>query len=173
MFEIDLERLFMPSDSLVEIFIRGTVVYLVLFVTMRFLPRRTIGEASASDLLIIVLIADAVQKAMAGSYESISEGLLLAGVIIGWAVLIDWLDRTFPEWHLSAGKPLALIEDGNLMRENMKRQLITEEEVMSQLRQHGLDSPSPVRKAYVEGDGSFSFLLRGGIPVAKPKSKPA
>ena len=163
MFEVDWSELFVPSGSLAAIAIRGTIVYLVLFTAMRLLPRRTIGQASASDLLIIVLIADAVQNAMAGEYRSITEGVLLAAVIIGWALLIDWLDHRFPHLQLSGGKELLLIEDGKLLRRNMARQLITEEEVLAQLRQHGLDSPAQVRKGYIEGDGHFSLLLRGGL----------
>ena len=171
MFEIDWSELFVPGGSIPGIVIRGTLVYLALFLVLRFLPRRTLGEASTSDILIIVLIADAVQNAMAGEYRSITEGLLLAVVIIGWAVLVDWLDHRFPHWNLTAGKPLALIEDGKLLYDNMSRQLITEEEVMAQLRQHGLDSPKAVRKAFIEGDGHFTLLLRGGAPTVKPPEK--
>ena len=165
MFEVDWSELFIPGGSLAAIAIRGTIIYLVLFTAMRFLPRRTIGQASASDLLIIVLIADAVQNAMADEYRSITEGVLLAAVIIGWALLIDWLDQRFPHLHISGGKELLLIEDGKLLRHNMSRQLITEDEVLAQLRQHGLESPAQVRKGYIEGDGHFSLLLRGGHPV--------
>jgi uncharacterized membrane protein YcaP (DUF421 family) len=171
MFEVDWSALFIPAESLVEIVIRGTIIYVALFAVLRFLPRRTLSEASTSDILVIVLIADAVQNAMAGEYKSISEGLLLAGVILAWAVVIDWLDHRFPHWHLASGQPLLLIDDGKLLRENLRRQLITEDEVMSQLRQHGLDSPESVRKGYIEGDGHFTLLLRGGVPVQKPPGK--
>ena len=81
MFEIDWSKLAIPGGSLAEMFVRGTVIYLVLFLVMRFLPRRTMGGVGPSDLLIVVLIADAVQNAMAGGYQSLTEGLLLAAVI--------------------------------------------------------------------------------------------
>lgn len=173
MFDVDWSGLFIPSGSLVEIALRGTVTYLTLFVVMRFLPRRTLGQASAADLLIVVLLADAVQQGMAGEYRSITEGLVLFGVIIGWALLIDWLDHQFPHWHLASGRELTLIEDGELVRRNLDRQLITEEEVLAQLRQHGLDSPRQVRRAFIEGDGHFSLLLRGAVPLQKPPQKRA
>ena len=168
MFEVDWSELFVPSGSLASIVVRGTVIYLLLFAAMRFLPRRTIGQTSASDLLIIVLIADAVQNGMSDDYKSITEGVLLAGVIIGWALLIDWLDQRFPHLHLSSGKELVLIENGRFVRRNMERQLITEDELLSQLRLHGLDSPARVRKAFIEGDGHFALLLQGGVPVRTP-----
>jgi uncharacterized membrane protein YcaP (DUF421 family) len=173
MFEVDWSELLIPSGSLVAIAIRGTAIYLVLFAVMRFLPRRTIGQASASDLLIIVLIADAVQNGMSDDYRSITEGLLLAAVIIGWALVIDWLDNVFPHWHLASGKELVLIEDGKFLRRNMARQLITEDEVLSQLRLHGLDSPAQVRKGFIEGDGHFTLLLRSGAPLGAPRPERA
>jgi uncharacterized membrane protein YcaP (DUF421 family) len=165
MLEVDWRTLLVPSGSLVEIVIRGSAIYLSLFLVMRFLPRRTIGQASAADLLIVVLIADAVQNGMSGDYRSITEGLLVAAVIIGWAVAIDWLDHRFPHWYITGGKELPVIEDGKLVQRNLDRQLITEDEVMAQLRLHGLDSPELVRRAFIEGDGHMTVLLRGGIPV--------
>jgi uncharacterized membrane protein YcaP (DUF421 family) len=162
------ETLFIPSESVLEIFIRGTAIYLVLFSAFRFLPRRTIGVMGPADLLVVVLIADAVQQGMAGGYKSITEALVLAGTIIGWAIVIDWLDFKFPRWHLAAAGPLQIVSNGELLRENMKRDKITEDEVMSQLRQHGQDSPRSVAKAFVEGDGHFSVILRSREPM-KPR----
>ena len=171
MLEIDWRELFVPSGSIISIAIRGTVIYLALFLVMRFLPRRTLGQASASDLLIVVLIADAVQNGMSNNYRSITEALVLAGVIIGWALAIDWLDHRFPRLYLSAGRELVLIKDGKFVRANMDRQLITEEEVLAQLRAHGLDSPARVQKGFIEGDGHFTMLLQGGSPI-RPIPRP-
>lgn len=175
MMEIDWQKLLIPSDSVVEVMVRGTLVYLLLFVTMRFLPRRAMGGVGPSDLLIVVLIADAVQQAMAGSYESVTEGIVLAGTLIFWAVFIDWLDFRFPRLHISDGKQIPLARDGKLIRRNLARQKITEDEVMSQLRQHGLHSLRQVQAVYLEGDGQFSVLLRGGVvPAQRPdRQQPA
>jgi uncharacterized membrane protein YcaP (DUF421 family) len=84
---IDWEKLLVPSGSLAEIVIRGTVIYLALFAAVRLLPRRTVGSLGSSDLLVLVVIADAVQNGMAGEYRSITEGLALAGTIFGWAAV--------------------------------------------------------------------------------------
>ena len=78
---IDWQEIFIPSGSLLAIFVRGTIIYLVLFATMRLLPRRTIGTMGASDVLVIVLIADAVQNGMSDEYKSVTEGLFLALVL--------------------------------------------------------------------------------------------
>ena len=166
--EIDWTKLLVPGGSVVEIYARGSVVYLALFLAMRFLPRRTMGGVGPSDLLIVVLLADAVQQGMAGTYESITEGLVLAATLIFWAVFIDWLDYRFPKLHISDGRRIPIVRDGRMIRRNMARQNITEEEVLAQLRQYGLPTPRDVEAAYLEGDGRFSVILRGQAPVRRP-----
>ena len=158
MFDVDWAKLFVPNLPLLEVFIRGSVIYLALFAVMRFLPRREVGGLGAADILVIVLIADAVQNGMSGQYESITEGLLLALTIFGWASLIDWLDFRFPALRLAEGPPLMVVRNGRMLRRNMDREQVTEDEVMAQLRQHGFEKLEDVASAYIEGDGQFSVL---------------
>lgn len=169
MFDVDWGRLFIPSGSLLEIFLRGSAIYLALFVVMRFLPRREVGGLGAADILVIVLIADAVQQGMSGRYESITEGLLLAATIFAWATLIDWIDYRFPSLRLAEGPPLMVVRNGRLLRRNMHRQQVTEDEVLAQLRQRGYENLEDVAKAYIEGDGQFSVLGRHGANAQPPQ----
>ena len=168
---VDWSKLFVPSGSILEIVIRGTIIYLMLFAAMRLLPRRQVGGLVAADLLIVVLIADALQNAMAGDYHSITEGIALAAVIFAWAYLIDWLDYKFPRLNIAAAGPLPVVRNGRFLHRNMAREQVSEEEVLSALRLHGLDSTENVAAAYIEGDGRFSVLLRDGRrpPIDPPK----
>lgn len=167
MFEIDWQRLFVPSSSLAEIFIRGTVIYVALFLAMRFLPRRSLGSMGASDVLVIVLISETVSNAMQGGADSITDGLLLAVVVLGWATLIDYLDFKLPSWHIDSANPLELVRDGRMIAENLAREHITEDEIRAQLRQHGLASEDSVAVAYLEGDGHISVIVKGGTPIKR------
>jgi uncharacterized membrane protein YcaP (DUF421 family) len=162
MADIDWSSMFVPTESVIELVIRGSMIYLALFIAMRFLPRRTVGAMGPADLLVVVLIADAVQNGMSGSYQSITEALILGGVIFAWATFIDWLDYKLPHWHIAEAGPLPLIINGKILHKNMKRQQITDEELMAQLRQHGQESAENVTKAILEGDGHFSVILRHG-----------
>jgi len=166
--EINWEHLFVPSQPILEIVVRGSIVYLAIFLAMRFLPRRTIGTMGAADLLVVVIIADAVQNGMSGDYHSITEGLVLAATIFGWATLIDWVDYKFPKLHLSEAREIPVIVDGKILHENLERELVTEDELMAQLRVHGQDSTRNVVKAFVEGDGHVSVILRSGKETAAP-----
>jgi uncharacterized membrane protein YcaP (DUF421 family) len=82
----------MPSLHIAEIILRGTIVYLFLFVLLRIL-RRGAGAIGISDLLVVVLIADAAQNAMASEYKSITEGLILVTTIVFWGLFsrLAWL----------------------------------------------------------------------------------
>jgi uncharacterized membrane protein YcaP (DUF421 family) len=112
-----------------------------------------------TDLLVIVLIADAAQNGMAGEYKSITEGIVLCVTIVGWSLLLDWL-----AFHVAILRPWleppkkVLISDGKLQRRQMREELITEDELMSQLRQNGIENPRDVKRAYVEPDGQISVL---------------
>src|SRR3954447_9496651 len=85
-----------PDTSLLEIFIRGTLVYLTLFVILRVVLKRQRGGVGFTDILVIVLIADAAQNSMAGDYTSVPDGVLLVAVIVGWAYSLDWLAYRLP-----------------------------------------------------------------------------
>src|SRR5687767_9346949 len=92
----DWNSLFDPSLPLVEIFVRGTLIYLGLLVMLRVVGQREIGAIGMHDLLVIVLIAEAVQQGLTGQYRAIPDGLLLVATILGWSVAIDAIAWRWP-----------------------------------------------------------------------------
>jgi uncharacterized membrane protein YcaP (DUF421 family) len=113
-----------------EIILRGTLVYLFLFFLLRVL-RREAGQIGISDLLVVVLIADAAQNAMGSEYRSLTEGAILVATIALWDYFLDWLSfRVAAVRRLLRPTPLLLIRNGRLQRQNMKREKIQEEELM-------------------------------------------
>lgn len=158
LFDLDWQTILVPSMPLLEILLRGTIVYLALFMFMRVL-RRESGGLGVADVLVVVLIADAAQNAMGKDYQSITEGLILVATIVFWDYTIDWLSYRFPRFRRLVCPPaLLLVEDGRLIRQNMRREMVTEDELLSHLRQQGLEEISKVRKAYLEGDGHISVI---------------
>ena len=157
---VDWQKAFVPQLSVAEIFLRGTVVYFLLFAFLRILRRET-GAIGITDLLVVVLIADAAQNAMAGEYVSVTEGAILVGTIAVWDYTLDWLGYHSPAVaRLIRPAPLTLVKDGRMLRRNMKRELITEEELMSQLRQQGVGDLSEGESARLEGDGRVSVVKK-------------
>ena len=93
---IDWQQIFIPTNSILEVIVRGTCTYIMLFLILRFLLKRQTGVIGVADLLVIVLIADAAQNAMANEYKSITEGAILVLTIVFWNFAIDWLGYRFP-----------------------------------------------------------------------------
>jgi uncharacterized membrane protein YcaP (DUF421 family) len=151
MFSLDVHPL--------EIFLRGTLMFLGLFVLMRVILKRQTGAVSTSDLLLITLLADASQNGMAGEYKSLSDGMLLVGTIIGWSYTLDWLAFRFPALErLIEPSPVELIRDGKLLRRNMRKEMVTEAELLGHLRQEGIEDPSKVKTSRIESDGHISVV---------------
>jgi uncharacterized membrane protein YcaP (DUF421 family) len=142
-----------------EVIVRGTIMYLVLLAFLRFGLKRRIGGLGISDLLVIVLIADAAQNAMAGSYNSITEGILLVGTIVFWDYIIDLLGYKYPTFkRMLQPEPLLLVENGKALSGNLVQEKITMDELTSQIRQHGVGDISEVERVYIEGDGHVSVI---------------
>lgn len=143
-----------------EILIRGTAMYWFLFLLFRFVIRRDVGAIAIADVLLLVIIADASQNAMAGEYTSITDGCLLVVTIAGWNYLLDWSSYRFPAVRrLVEAKPLRLIHNGRVLRANMRREFITIDELESKMREQGVSRFAEVREAFLENDGEISLLL--------------
>jgi uncharacterized membrane protein YcaP (DUF421 family) len=160
LFQIDWKSVFVPSVGILEIILRGTLIYLALFILLRVL-RREAGSLGITDVLVIVLIADAAQNGMAGEYKSVTEGLVLVVTICFWDYLLDWLGHEIPAiQRLIHPAPLLLIKDGRMLRRNMRQEMITQEELISLIRQQGVESADEVKKCYLESDGGLSVIKK-------------
>jgi uncharacterized membrane protein YcaP (DUF421 family) len=112
-----------------------------------------------SDLLVLVLVADAAQNAMADEYSSLASGSLLVATIIGWSFALDWLAYRVPRvGRLVHPEKTPLVQNGRLMRPSLRRALITEEELLSEIRLQGIDKLEDVRAVYLEGNGEISVI---------------
>ena len=159
----ELMSLFAISVSPLELIVRGSVMYWFLFLIFRFILRRDVGSIAISDVLLLVIVADASQNAMAGQYETITDGMILVATIVGWNYLLDWAAFRFEGVHrlLSAPK-LPLIRHGRILHRNLRQEFLNMDDLMSELRKQGIESVRDVKHAYMEGDGKISVLRRGG-----------
>ena len=146
-----------------ELFLRGTLMYWFLFLVFRFVMRRDVGAIGVADVLLLVLIADASQNAMAGGYESVTDGAILVSTIVGWNWLLDWAAFRFAlVRRLTEAPPLRLVHHGRVMRANLRRELMTLDELRSKLRQQGITDLAEVQSAQMEPDGQISVIRREG-----------
>lgn len=152
--------MFVPTESILEVIIRGTIMYLGMYVILRIFRRQS-GSIGVADLLVIVVIADAAQNGMAGDSRSITEALLLITTIVLWDFFLDWLGfKSTIVARFLTPNPLLLIENGKFIKKNLDKEFLTEDEVYSQLREEGLEDASLVKQCYLESNGHFSILLQ-------------
>ena len=158
----DIAGLFELSMNPLELVARGTLMYWFLFLLFRFILRRDVGSIAIADVLLLVLIADASQNAMAGGYETVTDGIVLVLTIAGWNWLFDWLSFRFA-WvrRLLAAKPLTLISHGTVQRRNMRKEMISLDELMAALREQGVEKVEDVKLAIMESDGNISVIKNG------------
>jgi uncharacterized membrane protein YcaP (DUF421 family) len=168
--DLNWQEMFVPSKPVLETIIRGSATYLSLFVLLRLFRRQT-GSIAPADLLVLLLIADASQNAMAGEYRSITDGLILVTTIVTWEYALDFLAFHIPViGRVIDRPPLPLIQDGQLIHRNLKQELMTEEELLSQLREKGVDDFSAVKQSLMEGDGRISVITKE--PAASQQIRP-
>ena len=158
---MDWGEMFGISVSPWELIIRGTAMYVFLFLIFRVVVRRRVGSVGMADILVLVIIADAAQNGMSGEYRSVTEGAILVATIIAWNVLADWATYK-SEWMQSILEPppLLLIHNGRLLHRHLRMEFLSESELRSKLREHGVTDFRDVQKAFMESDGQISVIKR-------------
>ena len=169
--DLDWHRMFVPSQPVLETILRGSATYLSLFVLLRLFRRQT-GSTGPADLLVLLLITDASQNAMAGEYRAITDGLLLVATIIAWEYALDYVGYVVPAFgRFMEREPLLLVEDGEVLQRNLARELMSEDDLMSQLRQKGVDDLSCVKRSFIEGDGHVSVITGQAATSAQSNTR--
>lgn len=160
----DWGGLFVPKHGLLELFVRGTAMYLIVFVMLRIAVRRHLGGVGMADILVIVLIGEVAGNAISDNFQSLPEAAVLIATLLFWTYLFEWLQCRFPGIErLLTDSKLKLIEDGRMLRRNMRSEFVTPEELMAQLREQGLEDCSEVKAAYMEADGRISIIKRPSL----------
>lgn len=165
---VDWSHILAFTVSPLELFIRGTLTYLFLFLLFRFVVRRDTGALGISDLLVLVIIADASQNAMSGEYKSVADGFVLISTIIGWNIVLNYLSYRYALLRrFLLPSTLFLVRDGIKQERNLKRQMISDEELFAMLREQQVEDVSEVESAYLEPDGQVSVIKKKKPAEAK------
>jgi uncharacterized membrane protein YcaP (DUF421 family) len=116
---------------------------------------------SMNDLLLIVLIADASQNAMAGEYTTLTDGIILVATLIFWDFSLDALSYKFSIIrHIIHPPTKLLIYNGKMLRQNMRREFVSENELIAQLHKNGIEHLEDVKEAFLESNGDFTVIKR-------------
>src|SRR2546427_3135441 len=156
------EQVFGLTTPWWEIILRTAVVYVVVLVLLRAAGKRELGQMSPVDLVVILVISNAVQNAMTGGDNSLIGGVIAATTLVavntGFARVghrVAYLKQLFES------EPTVLVEGGKLLKRNLERENVEEDELMMAAREHGLEDLAGVEAAYLERDGSISIIPKG------------
>jgi uncharacterized membrane protein YcaP (DUF421 family) len=154
-------EMFRPELPIWEVALRGTVGWLALVVLVRIVPKRNAGAISPNDMLVLVVIGSFTADAIMAGSTSAGDLFSMTLVVLLWGYVLDALELRFPALRpLMRHRTTPLIENGRMLRRNMRREMVTEEELMATLRKQGIAGPSEVARACLEADGEISVLKR-------------
>lgn len=153
------------SGSLLSIALRTGIVYLALLVGLRLTGKRQVGQMTPFDLLLLLLLANAVQNAMTGPDTSVLGGLAAAATLFAVNAAVAWTARRGARVErLVEGTPTLLIRHGREIGPNLAREGISREDLLRALREHGVEAVEDVRTAILEVDGTVSVLREDEAP---------
>lgn len=156
---MDWQSIFAPTMPALEAIIRGSVTYLLLLVLLRLVGQRETGGLGITDVLLVVLVAQAAASGLQGEGRSVTDGAMVIAAMLFWSVAVDAITYRVPAAaRLLKARPKALIEDGRLNRRVMLREFMSHEEVESQLRLHGIEDIAVVERAFIEPNGMISVI---------------
>lgn len=156
-----LSAVFSHPDLLGALSIAGktAIIYLFLIFGLRLLGKRELGQMSVYDLVLIIIIANAVQNAMLGNDNTLVGGLVAAITILVLNRVFTWFivrQANFKNFML--GVPVLVVRDGKMLTKIMEKEGITSEHIMAAMREHGIAELEKVQIAVLEVDGSISIV---------------
>ena len=144
-----------------EFLVRAGVVYLFLLILLRMTGKRQVGQMAPFDLVLLLVLSNAVQNSMNGGDNSLVGGLISAATLVGINWAVSWM--TFRSKRLEQiieGRPTILIHDGKIDQKEMSRAQMTQHELNAALRSYGVSEIEAVRFAILENNGHVTVVPR-------------
>jgi uncharacterized membrane protein YcaP (DUF421 family) len=144
-----------------DIVIRAAVIFCFVFALTRLLGRRELNSLEPFDLILLVVTGDLVQQGVTQNDSSLTGAVLAISTIGLLTVLLSWLSYRFKRMRpILNGEPIVLVEEGEVIAANLRRQRLTREEIGAEARLEGISSIEDVRWAILETNGQISFVTK-------------
>ena len=167
-----IDAMFNLSVPWWELVIRGIIVYVFLLTLLRITGKRQVGQLAPFDLVLLLVLSNAVQNSMNGGDNSLIGGLILAATLIALNYLVGTATyRSKRMEEFIEGKPEVLVHNGKLYEDVMRRAQLTQYELNAALRQAGVPNIADVRYAILENNGAISVTSKDTVAddAAKPE----
>lgn len=142
-----------------DLVLRAIAVFVFLFVLTRVIGKRELGKLQPFDLMLLIVLGDALQQGMTQDDYSVTGALLIVGTFAVLQVSLSWLGYRFPRARpILEGEPIIVLQDGKLIERNLKRERLTMDDITEGARKQGIAHLDDVDYAILETDGTLSFL---------------
>lgn len=155
----EIFRLAIPWSHLV---VRALIIYIVFFIGLRLFGKRELGQFTTFDLVLVLLIANALQPAITGPDNSVTGGVIIIGILLLFNRGVAMVRSRWPWFdQLIEPPPTLVVQDGQLIKKNLEEEGLSAEDVQMAIREHGVDKLTDVKEAVLENDGSISVVTKG------------
>jgi uncharacterized membrane protein YcaP (DUF421 family) len=142
-----------------DLVLRAGVIFSFLFVLTRVIGRRELSSLQPFDLILLIILGDALQQGLTQDDYSLTGAVLVVGTIAVLQVLVSWISYRFPGTRpIIDGEPVIVLQDGQVIERNLKRERLTLEEIAEEARRNQIAHLSDVRFAILETNGQISFI---------------
>jgi len=146
-----------------DIVLRASAVFVFLYLLLRLLGKRELGQLTPFELLVMIVMGDLIQQGVTHNDFSLTGALLAVSTFGFLALLLSWVTYLFPAMErLLDGKPRVVVRDGAIIADNLRRDRVTRTELESEMRLAGIASLKDVAWAIIEPQGKISFIKRDG-----------
>jgi uncharacterized membrane protein YcaP (DUF421 family) len=147
----------------VDIVLRAITLYLFILLVTRVIGRRELSSLSPLDLILLIVLGDAVQQGLTQDDYSVTGALIALSTLATLQVVTSYVSfRSGRARKVLEGLPIVLVEDGKLVEKNLKRERMTPDEVAEEMRMQQIGSFDEVQWGILERNGSISFVKKGG-----------
>lgn len=144
-----------------DIVIRATCMFIVVYLLLRLLGKRELGQLTPFEFITLVVMGDLIQQGVTQTDFSLIGATLAIATFAFWGVVLSWVTYLFPRAEkILDGEARVLIRNGKLLDQNLKRDRLTRREIESEMRLAGIASIDDVAWALLETNGKMSFLQR-------------
>ena len=157
-----MQMLFDNWEGLIRTLVVGVLAYIALLLLLRISGKRTLSKMNAFDLVVTIAIGSTLATVLLSKSVALAEGVLAFGLLIGLQFAITWLSvRSSTVSHLVKAEPTMLFYRDRYLSQAMRRERVTESEVLQAIRQTGHDAREQIEAVVLETDGTFSFFTTG------------
>jgi uncharacterized membrane protein YcaP (DUF421 family) len=159
--DFDWSGTFAPQLTLLEVLVRGTLMYLTMIIVLRIVPKRAAGDSSITSMMFVVLIGGIGVVGVTAKTQSLLDLFVFIATIVFWVFVVDYLAFRLPRFRrLIQEPPTCLVKDGQMLRKNLRWEMISTDDLMTHLRQQNVEDLGQVQSAHLEADGSISVVTK-------------